>query len=201
VVALVFRKLLFAYNNLAKIAKVIVNQSEPLTYKKSVVDNPNLLASNGFIKFVDTGDFMLYFRNSKNDVVKRRSFKLIYKLEIGIIIRNQKFDFYNTLIDNEIKKLEETFTKVNRPTKYIIIGYKNYKSMNEEIQTEIGEIVSYSINRFHFSQINVGYIQDEKKAYFLYSNKYNPSIYFKQGVEFIKKITGNINYIDPKIDL
>ncbi|MDR0831563.1 MAG: hypothetical protein LBM99_01550, partial [Bacillales bacterium] len=63
IVALSFRKPLYAYNALAKTAKLVLNQSQPLDYKINIIYQDEALIKLGYHKYVTTEDFTLYFTN------------------------------------------------------------------------------------------------------------------------------------------
>lgn len=185
VFVLLFRKTIFINNNAARIANLILKQSPPLPYSVNIVDNHHILSSFGFVKQVNTSDFVMYY---KHTLLRTSAFKKVFQLEISYILKNEKIDFYEKDIDEEISKIERLFQKSEKPTKYIIIGYRNYETFNEEARKQLVEVVSYSLNRHSFAQINVGFVKKDMKAYFLYSDSYYPSMYYKEGVEFIKGI-------------
>jgi hypothetical protein len=112
----------------------------------------------------------------------------IYKLNIVILIKKSNLDFYDEKISEEINKLETSFSKKENPHKYVIVAFKTINNINDNILKELAEIVSYDMQRHYYTQINVGLAQDDKKAYFLYSEKYYPNVYYKEGVNLIKKL-------------
>jgi len=187
VIALLFRSKIYTYNNLAKIATLVLRQDKPISYIESIVTHPHKLLTQGFIQVANFERFSMYYRHSKNPSAITTK---VFKIEICIIVKDSSLDFYDASIEEEIQKLENTFTRKDRPTKYIILGFKNYESVNEKILKELSEVVCYSVARFHYSQINAAFIRTEKKCYFLYSDSYNPSSYYKQGIDFIKHLCG-----------
>ncbi|MDR2867434.1 MAG: hypothetical protein LBV55_02090 [Acholeplasmatales bacterium] len=185
IISLVFRKPLFVSNTSARVANLILKQGPPLVYQVNIVDNPQVFSAMGFTKQVHTSDFVMYYRHS---LLRTTAFKKVYKLEVSYILKKTDYDFYHQDIEVEINKIENSFSKGERPTKYIIIGYKNYESFDSVAKKELAEVVSYTLNRQNFSQINVGFVKKEARAYFLYSEKYAPSMYYQEAVEFIKNV-------------
>jgi len=185
VTSLIYRKYIFAYNNMAKIAKLIIAQDEPVNYVKNIIDNEYKLTNDSFVLYSKTDVFSIYYRNAK---LENYQFKKIYQIEIVVLIRKEDYDFYSKAIEAEINKLEASIPKKERPTKYIIIEFKGITKMDDNIKKEISEIVSYKVGKQYYCQINVGLHKINKKAYFLYSNSYYPSVYYKKGIELIQKL-------------
>lgn len=182
-ISLYFKKLLTSYNNLVKLAKVIKTQAQPLNYKDSVVENVKYFYNQGYQSFISTQDFTLLY---KHVVDKSLKVKKIKKLYVVVLIKNKGYDFYHKNIHDEINKLEDSFKRKDFPSKYIITAYKEVDHMTDGYIKEIGEVVSYSVYKQTYVQINVGLAKDEKKAYFLYSNSYYPNSYYKEAVDSIK---------------
>src|SRR5690606_15617243 len=104
--------------------------------------------------------------------------------------KKESLDFYDKGLHDEIAKLEVSFPKKELPTKYIILGFKEFESSNDQVIKDIGEVVSYAQNRQTYTQVNVGLIRDSKKAYFLYSDHYYPTRYYQIAVDLIFSLIG-----------
>jgi hypothetical protein len=105
-------------------------------------------------------------------------------------LKKQSIDYYDQSLHNEISKLESTFVKREFPQKYMIIAFKEFDAINDQVIHDIGEIVSYRTNRHSYTQINVGLDKDSEKAYFLYSDIYYPTYYYKDTVDLIFELIG-----------
>jgi hypothetical protein len=185
VISVSFRNVLFGYNTMARIAKVVLNQQGPIAYHSDIINQPELFLNKGFAVHANNNAYAIYYKVDEDRTLKVKNIKLLY---LVLILKHPHMDFYDKNMHDDIAKLEETFTRKTYPSKYIITAFKEVHDMNEKTIKEIGEVVSYNQKRRSFNQINVGLYKEEKKAYFLYSNQYHPSNYYKLGVEFIKDI-------------
>mgnify|MGYP001074387790 CR=1 FL=1 len=185
VVLLWFRRTLYSYNNLARIAQTILKQGEAVPYTKNPVKDDIYLKNAGYVLFSQNNDFKLLYSLDRDESYKS---KKVYLLYLIIIIKNSSLDFYDKSIHEEIYKLESGFDKKKKPTRYLISAFKEFDEIDETALRSIGEVVNYKQYRQHFTQINVGLNINEHKAYFLYSKEYNPSRNYSQTIEFIQKI-------------
>ncbi|MFA6801373.1 MAG: hypothetical protein WCR19_04640 [Acholeplasmataceae bacterium] len=185
VISLFFRNILFGYNNMARIAKVVLSQGNPIKFTYNIVENPDVLLNDGFSIHANNSSYSIYYKIVVDNSLKIKNIRLLY---LVLILKKPQLDFYNKNLHEDIQKLESTFQKKSRPTKYIITAFKEVHNISDTTIKEIGEVVSYSQKRQSFNQINVGLYNEDHKAYFLYSEKYNPSYYYKLGIDFIKKI-------------
>jgi len=184
-ILLYFRQLLYSYNNLARIAKVILNQDKPLRYKKNPIIHKDYFIKNNFDTFTNNENYIIYYKNEPNRVLK---FKKINIITLILILKKNDLDFYDKTLHEDINKLEATFSKKEFPNKYVIAAFKEFNGINKEDLKSISEVVSYSRLKQTYVQINVGLNKADKLAYLLYSNSYYPSGYYKEAVDLIKDI-------------
>lgn len=186
-ISLIFRSTLYSYNNMVRIARVVLNQANPVNYSKNIIQNTNPLTQMGYTLYTKNDTYSLYYLHSMDERIK---VKKIWQLSIVLLLKKQSTDFYDQNLHNEITKLESTFQKREFPLKYMIIAFKEFDTINDQAVHDIGEIVSYRTNRHSYTQINVGLATDSKKAYFLYSDKYYPTYYYKDTVDLIFELIG-----------
>lgn len=186
-ISLLFRSTLYSYNNMVRIARVVLNQAKPVNYSKNIIQNSSPLTQMGYTLYTNNDLYSLYYLHSMDERIK---VKKIWQLSIILILKKQSIDYYDQSLHNEISKLESTFVKREFPQKYMIIAFKEFDAINDQVIHDIGEIVSYRTNRHSYTQINVGLATDSKKAYFLYSDKYYPTYYYKDTVDLIFELIG-----------
>lgn len=186
-ITLKFRDVLYNYNNLARIAKVINLQSEPITFTNNIVEEHGKLRKN-YTLFTSTKAYHIYYHHFKDMTPNVRK---NYCIEIIAIIHDPEFDFYDKGLHEDISKLETIFNKKEAPNKYVILAFKSFDMINETRVKEIGEVVSYRVNRHSFTQINVGLSTQEQLAYFLYSKNYYPNKTYMDAVNLVFKLTDN----------
>jgi hypothetical protein len=141
----------------------------------------------GYALYTNNDLYSLYYLHSIDERIK---VKRIWQLSIILILKKQSIDYYDQSLHNEISKLESTFVKREFPQKYMIIAFKEFDAINDQVIHDIGEIVSYRTNRHSYTQINVGLDKDSEKAYFLYSDIYYPTYYYKDTVDLIFELIG-----------
>jgi len=192
-ISLLFRSTLYSYNNMVRIARVVLNQAKPVNYSKNIIQNPNPLTQMGYALYTNNDLYSLYYLHSIDERIK---VKRIWQLSIILILKKQSTDYYDQSLHNEISKLESTFSKREFPQKYMIIAFKEFDAIDNQAIHDIGEIVSYRTNRHSYTQINVGLDKDSNKAYFLYSDTYYPTYYYKDTVDLIFELIGTKRVIN-----
>jgi hypothetical protein len=183
--SLAYRNVLLGYTNMAKIAKVVLSQSKSLPFKHNPIKNPKILKQRGFQLYTFSDSYDIYYKIDIDKSLKVKSIRMLY---LVLLLKNSDVDFYDKRMHVDIQKLESTFKKREIPSKYIITAFKPYNSIDNKALTDIAEVVCYQDKRQFYSQINVGLNDEDKKAYFLYSDTYSPTMYYKLGVDFIKDI-------------
>jgi hypothetical protein len=194
IVSIIFREVFNSINNRAKTAKLLLLSGKPLSYEKSIYDSDynfkKYIENQGFKKYADREEYQIYYR------IRRMSEIIVKKVDqiyIVVKINNSSFDFYGEIISKQLELLQDDLKKESKLKKFVIIMFKQYKSMDKEILQELSEIVSYNKNGYYFTQINAAYIIDQKLISFLYSEKYSPNNYYTQGVNCIKSIINHKN--------
>ena len=174
---------------------VVLNQAKPVYYSKNIVKYPSILLEKGYSLYTTNDTYSLYYLHSIDERIK---VKHIWQISIILIIKKQMTDYYDQSLHNEISKLETTFQKKEFPQKYMILAFKEYEIIDDQAIHDIGEIVSYKTNRHAYVQINVGLTLDTKKAYFLYSDTYYPTYYYKDAVDLIFELIGTKRHTQDK---
>ncbi|MDD2575491.1 MAG: hypothetical protein PHD47_03360 [Acholeplasmataceae bacterium] len=172
-----FKNTITSYNNLARIAKLIIKQADAIPYSKDPFEIP--FVTRGFDKIHANDRFTLYAVGPKEKDKNNTPLQII-------VLIYKDIDFYDKEIDEEIEKLEKTYKK--QPRRYQIIAFKQYPKIGEKEIKALGEVVSYTVYRRVFTQINIGINTENQKAYFLHSNEYSPNRNYLETVEWIKSI-------------
>ncbi|MDD3123444.1 MAG: hypothetical protein PHC62_08045 [Candidatus Izemoplasmatales bacterium] len=147
------------------------------------------LLKHGYTNYLNKSDFAIYYKITKS--LSKRTFIKTNVIEIICIVRNNKLDFYANEIEKEFKNLWMKFEKDNRLNKQVIIQFKKYDSYTEVIKADLDRIISYKEGDNYLVNINCGYFTENKSIYYLHSDRYYPSVYYKKAVDTIKEI---INY-------
>lgn len=184
-IVLYFRTTIYGYNQMARVARIILNQSEPLPYSTNMTRLKEEFLKRQYQVHADNEYYKILYFNKVDNTLKIKKFK---KLFLVLLIHDRKLDFFDQNLHDDIKKLEDSFSKKEFPNKYIIMAFKTYEDIKPNQMKSIGEVVSYTTGRQSYNQINVGFNQYDHKAYFLYSDKYAPNSYYKEGVDIIKSI-------------
>jgi len=185
--SLLFRSTLYGYNNMVRIARLILFQAKPVTFTQDPINDVKLISNKGYIRFIETSKFSIYYTHTPDETIK---LKKLWRLTIAILIHDDQLDFYDKAIHDEIAKLEVSFTKKELPTQYVIVAFKHYDQANEKAIKDVGEVVTYANQRHHYTQVNVGIMKKDTKAYFLYSDTYYPSRYYQIAVDLIFSFIG-----------
>lgn len=185
IVALLFKNVLQGYKNLAQVARVVLNQDKPIKYKTSIVKNKTYLIENNYKLSKDNELYSIYYK-----YISYTGYKVlkIRKLKTIIIIKNEKIDYYNKQLHEDIETLEDKQIKEAKFNRHLILAFKEFNQISNHDIKSIGEVVSYGIGKQFFTQINIGLSKKDQKAFFLYSNKYNPTVDYKELVDDIKTI-------------
>jgi type II secretory pathway component GspD/PulD (secretin) len=143
------------------------------------------LLDNEFKRFVDRRTYSVYYRSLKDPVRKTRRRKL---LEIVVIIDEIANEFYLEGLDEDIEKIKEKalLEKVKFDS-IIITQYRMVREIDEKTKEQLKENI-FLKNRYGvYSVINIALDDHSKKAVFLYSTEYTPSLYYKYQIEEISK--------------
>lgn len=186
-ISLAFRSTLYSYNNMVRIANLVLKQAKPVNYTQNIILDQSLISPKEYTVFTKNDNYVIYYKHELDETIR---VKKIWRLYIIMILKKESLDFYDKGLHDEIAKLEVSFPKKELPTKYIIIGFKEFGTSNDQVIKDIGEVVSYAQNRQTYTQVNVGLIRDSHKAYFLYSDHYYPTRYYQIAVDLIFNLIG-----------
>ena len=186
-ISLAFRSTLYSYNNMVRIANLVLKQAKPVNYKQNIIFDQNLIPPKEFAVFTKNDAYVIYYKHVLDETIR---IKKIWRLYVIMILKKQTLDYYDKVLHDEIAKLEVSFPKKELPTKYLILGFKEFDKIDEKAIKDLGEVVSYTQSRHTYTQVNVGLARDSQKAYFLYSDIYYPTRYYQIAVDLIFDLIG-----------
>ena len=187
VISLAFRNTLYSYNNMVRIANLVLKQAKPVNYTQNIVFDQSLISPKEYTVFTKNDNYVIYYKHELDETIR---VKKIWRLYIIMILKKPQLDFYDKTLHDEIAKLEVSFPKKELPTKYIILGFKEFDQVSDQVVKDLSEVVSYTQNRQTYTQVNVGLVKSMQKAYFLYSDIYYPTRYYQIAVDLIFDLIG-----------
>lgn len=132
--------------------------------------------------------------------IKHENYHLLYRFEkekgrkkaetlfIVVWIKDQSISFESINLAKDIASLEKNIYKTKKYKHRIILQFKNGRASGKELK-EADKVFYFQQNRINFVLINCLFDQKNKSLYFLHSNQFYPTTYYKYGVDEIKKIT------------
>lgn len=174
--------------NISFIIRIKENASPALEYKnlRGISSLKEALLKKQYLRHLSTENYELYYRIEKDMI--RKTFPK-YILWVSIVIKKNQTSFYLDEINSEIDRIVDNSLKdKKRIEKLLITQYKSVLELTDNDKEAIKEIIFLRTNRGIISTINVGLMDQHEKAVLLYSDKFNPSQYYKLHVEEIKHI-------------
>jgi hypothetical protein len=143
------------------------------------------ICNMGFKKGEESVDFLSYFRFSSKikDVLISGEV-----LEVIIIAKNSKCDFYAGKIDQLIDSFYLNYKNSKKVKKQIIYQFKKYDELNESSKNEIERIVCYKNQRNYLISLTIGYCEKNDEIYYLCPKKDYANGFYYYACQFIKKI-------------
>lgn len=174
-----FKTKLDTLNLRQKYLKLKESKAKPIKVNKDFLEKlPLNLDKHNFKLQSSTLDFNLYLKQNEPN----------RGLEIVFTLKNPDLDFLNPLLDTEIKKAVTKFGQ-KRISYLTCLVFKACEAHTKDAELKADNVVFLKNKGFNFTSINITYFQNEQTLYFLHSDKYFPSVYFKQASEFILTLT------------
>lgn len=163
------------------------NGEEPF-YVQTEFDNVWLdeVVKKGFEYFYRSDAFDILFNIIKSQ--ERKLFSSLYTLRVITIIKHDKFDFFDSRLDEQYKALFTESSKKKGINSQINIQFKKYPQMRKEEIEELNNIISFKEGKNSLITINCGYFENDSKVYFLHSKKYFQTKYYKEATHFVYNI-------------
>jgi len=186
-IALVFKKRFDEVLNWSYSMRILNDPGEPLPIVNltSVERLSTTLESDEFLFFRKAQEYSMFYRIKKDKVKKILSKNI---LEIVIMVTNRENSFYVDAVNDDINRLQDSLTKKQRANILLVTQFKEVPILTNGLKEAIKEIIFIRTRYGVISTINVALDKSSKKAVMLYGNTYSPSLYYKEHLEFIKKI-------------
>lgn len=139
------------------------------------------LAKSDFRPFYTTDGFTIFMRYVKNrkKPVTRRPMLMVY-----VIIHQDQVDYQDQHIVSQINRLEDSlYAQKKRITNYTIYIVKSGLTLSGEERKKCDHVTFSKTRLRSIVNINAFYEVKTKSLYFLYSNHFHPSAYYKFAVE------------------
>lgn len=166
---------------------LISKSKEP--YKVDEIFNTKWITKivNSGYKYSYKGDYVdVLYRLSKP--LERNVFTNNSLLEIITIIKDNAIDFYDDILNDLYKNIWQLEQAKNKVSKQVIIQFKLYDDINDHITDDLNRIISYREGKNHLVTINCGYFKKNQLFYYLHSDHYAPTLYYKHGVDLIQNL-------------
>ncbi len=149
---------------------------------KSFAQHMNRL---GFSQLKNHGDYFTMHRYI-NDKTNR--FYRYGALEVIVMIINRDFSFSDPRVIQGINHIEDEFVSqkqyINR---YYVYNIKDTDDLNDDQIFEANQVQFERFQKRHITTLNLFYLPNEKKTYFLHSKKHTPNAYYQHAVDSIYK--------------
>ena len=139
----------------------------------------------GFSQLKNHGDYFTMHRYI-NDKTNR--FYRYGALEVIVMIINRNFSFNDPRVILGINQIEDEYVSQKRYiNRYYVYNIKDTDVLTNEQIFEANHVQFERHQKKHISTINLYYITQEKRVYFLHSKKHSPNAYYAYAVDSIYK--------------
>lgn len=185
---MMFRPRLMYYKESLMYYRLKEKQDPSITMKQSPISKEfsNKLINEGFTKSSSSDSFTMYTKYLKD----RKQFHLKRSmLMVFILIKTEKTSYQDKEIIKQINLLEDSLYKEKkRIFNYTVFIAKEGPTLTPQIQ-ESCDYVSFSkVGARSIVNINLFYEINSKSCYFLYSDSYSPSSYYRFAVQVLTKL-------------
>jgi len=184
--ALWFHPRLFYYAQMYGFARLRAEAAPAIATSRDLTspDYVAFLKSKGFSVFVDTRDFTLLHRTAKDPTNLLRRATM---LDIIVLIRSSRTGYDDPGIAAAINKLENDYVaKKTRLQNYAIIEVKAGGAIDAATKEAVDQVTFEKQGKNGIANLNVHYDADGRSAYFLHSDTYAPSAFFRYAVDMFK---------------
>jgi hypothetical protein len=188
IVALWYNPRVFYYNQMYGFARLKHHQAKPVKAKRDVFsrDFSNYLIKKSFKIKDDFGAFVLYHRYTKDEKELVTRYPM---LEMLIIIRDQDMGYQDSNIKKAINILEDEYAKNKvKFRNYAIIQIKRSDRLTDDVVKQADQVVFDKQGGRHITVINAHYNTSDETIYFLHSEYFAPTSYYKYVVKLFKSL-------------
>lgn len=185
---LMFKPRLVYYQEIFAYYKLKDKQDPPIKFKYSLFSQSfsDKLLEDGFLRSYSNESFTLYSKYAKD----RKEFHLKRSmLIVFVIIKDESMDYQERKIIQRINKLEDALYKEKkRIFNYTVFVAKEGPKLTNEIKESCDNVSFSKVGSRSIININLFFETSSNSSYFLYSDSYSPSIYYRFAVGLLKDI-------------
>lgn len=127
--------------------------------------------------------FHRFTRDATNFLTKRPM------LEIIAVIYKDDMPYHDKEISKIINLIEDDYLRRKvKFTNYTILQIKYGEVITKEIENEADQVVFDNQAGRHITVVNGYYMTKQKEVYFLYSDFYTPTAFYRHGIDLMKEI-------------
>jgi len=183
-----FKPRLFYYDQQYGFLKMKSLQGKPLTTTFDISSQQWVLhlRKKNFTVFASNESYAVFHRftrDATNFLTKRPM------LEIVTVIYKETMPYHDKEISKMINLIEDDYLRRKvKFTNYTILQMKFGDEMSTEIEKEADQVVFDNQAGRHITVVNGYYIKKQKEVYFLYSDFYTPTAFYRHGVDLMKEL-------------
>ena len=187
-VVLWFKPRLFYYAQQYGFTKLKSLQGKEIKTKHNIGQQSyvNYLMKKSFKVFLSDHDLVImhrFTRDQTNIYTKQPM------LEIIALIEDPKITYSDERITKVVNMIEEDYLKNRiRFKNYTILQFKACDELDEELKDQCDQVVFDKQAGRNIIVINGCYQRNHQNVYFLYSDSFYPTAFYKYGVDLIKEI-------------
>lgn len=141
-------------------------------YTKSWISN---IESNGFKKFIETDEYILYYQFIKKIPRFGKTGQLLINM---IVSKIEDIDFYKKEINDHFEKIYNSYEDEKKVKKQIVLQFVKHESYSDDKKEKLQEIINYKNGEQVLIHLSVGYFVNENQVYFLRPIKKYPNKYY-----------------------
>lgn len=168
--------------------KMLADEQSPIQLTKQIFTNSFIshFVNDGFLKGYEDKQFILYYRFTKKikEIVKSGQV-----LEVIVLAKDEKGDFYNDKLDKAIRQLYLNYKDEKKVRKQIVLQFKKYQSLDDDAIDDANKIINFSAANNYLIHITIAYDAKTNQIYYLRPKKRYPNKFYYYAVTQINKYT------------
>lgn len=185
IILLWFKPRLFYYSQQFAFVRLKINQNPPVITDYDLSKGIWIaeLIKRNFTIFCDSDAFTLVYRITKNT---RQTIIHQPMLEIVVLIKKASMTYTEQIITKTINRLEDDCAKRKLSYRnYSIFLIKTGSPLTETENDLVDQVVFERQNGHNIVAINGFYDEETHKLYFLHSDQFYPTVYYKYAVDLL----------------
>lgn len=166
--------------------QLFLNLEPGIVLEKNILNNDwiDFIKTQGFINYRSHGSYHMFYKID-DGINEKRSQRTLFVI---LLIMDEKISFENQQMSNLINGLEKTISKKKRYKNRVIYQFKSGQKFTQEKSKSTNYILFANQNSYNIVLINLYYFIEDNVAYFVHSNKFPPTDYYKFATETIIKL-------------